>query len=101
MSRRDIFIEERKHRGPFPPAGEVSWLKAALFDDVETFIPEPVSRVRDCIGEGFVLLTEEKLAAILADFHEKNATQYGIARGKEGQDFLLPYLGSEIFTISW
>lgn len=81
--------------------GEVSWLKAALTSDRETFIPDTVGKIQDIIGRGTKSLTEEMLQDILNAFEAKNITSYEVAGRDEVEAFLRPYIGQKVFTVSW
>ncbi len=84
--------------------GEVSWLKAALFDD-DSYIPNPVARVSELIGEDEPELTEELRDKILQAVQAPNETHYDVY-GNAGddvslEDWLNQHLGKKLFTISW
>lgn len=81
--------------------GEVSWLKAALFEDAENYIPSPVQIINDLIGEDLPVLDEDLLGKILAALEQPNSTQYCIAEPKQVELFLRQHMGKRLFTISW
>jgi len=82
--------------------GEVSWLKAALFEDgEETFIPDTVAKVQEIIGEDQPVIDEELIQKVMDAFTEKNKTQYTIAKPQEVWAFLESHKGKKAFTISW
>lgn len=41
--------------------GEVSWLKAALFEDADTFIPNTIAKVTEIIGEDLPIIDDSLL----------------------------------------
>ncbi|GEM_PF-3040838 len=63
-------VEDRFLSLPFVSVGECSLLKAALFDEEETFVPNPIQKILDLIGpkeirkcdEAFVQGVKEALA---------------------------------------
>ena len=54
--------------------GEVSWLKAGLFDDPETFVPDPVGKINEVIGEDLPVITDELIDRIIEAFELENTT---------------------------
>jgi hypothetical protein len=82
--------------------GEVSWLKAALFEDGEdTFIPTTVQKVQDLIGENLPILDEKLIENIFDAFILDNKTSYKLADPREVVKFLMKYIGKPVFTVSW
>ncbi len=83
--------------------GAVSWLKAALLEDGETFIPNPVGEVSSLIGEDLPVLDDELEAKILKALDSKNQTGYEVAGSddKRVREFLTRYKGRKLFTVSW
>ena len=82
--------------------GEVSWLKAALCDDAEQFVPDSVAMIHELIGEDLPVLNDELIAKILKAMGLKNETSYGIEDGEDDiQKFLQKHKGKKVFTVSW
>ena len=83
--------------------GEVSWLKAGLFDDAATFVPGPVERVSSLIGESLPVLTPELKEQLLEALGLPNETSYDVASAAspEVRAFLDAHEGERLFTISW
>ncbi len=81
--------------------GEVSWLKAGLFEDDETFIPSTVEGVSELIGEDLPTLTEELLEEILSKFDLENKTSYRLNEKEVVEEFLKKHIGKKLFTVSW
>ena len=82
--------------------GEVSWLKAALFEDEETFVPSPVMRISELIPETPpVEITEELVAEAEKAFALENTTSYDVGDGADVVEFLRRNIGREAFTASW
>jgi hypothetical protein len=81
--------------------GEVSWLKAALFEEPEMFIPGTVVKISDLIGEELPIITDGLINKIVEAFNAENNTSYSLANPKEVEDFLKQYKGLPCFTISW
>jgi len=82
--------------------GEVSWLKAALFED-DKFIPGPVQAVSDVFGGGgeVIELTKENRQRIVNAMMNENTTGYSVASANSVREFLEQYGGYKAFTISW
>lgn len=81
--------------------GSVSWLKASISGDDEKYIPDPVARVQEAIGEYFPVLDEELRDKIITAFDVPNNTLYGVTRGDELAEWLDAHMGDRLFTISW
>ena len=81
--------------------GEVSWLKAALFSDPKTFIPDTVGKISDLIGDELPVLTRELKDKILEAFKAPNKTGYSLANPSKVNIFLKKHMGKRLFTVSW
>lgn len=81
--------------------GEVSWLKAALTGDSDTFVPTPVQQIHDVIGEELPMLDEALEAKILEALALKNDTGYDVTKQEEVKTFLKEHRGKRLFTVSW
>lgn len=81
--------------------GSVSWLKAALTDDIETYVPDPVMIVNDLIGEDLPEITDALIESVVVALQTPNTTDYTICTADEVLAFLQKHKGKRIFTISW
>lgn len=81
--------------------GEVSWLKAAIFENEGRYVPGPVIGVSELIDEDFPILTEKLKSEILGCFDIDNMSTYQVAHKQEVEDFLNRNMGKQLFTISW
>jgi hypothetical protein len=81
--------------------GEVSWLKAALCEDSKTFIPDPVQKIIDIVGEDFVIIDDSLIAKIKEAMQTKNTTQYKITKTEAVVEFLQNNKGKCVITVSW
>jgi hypothetical protein len=81
--------------------GEVSWLKAALFDDNERYIPDPVSAVNNIIGEDLPVIDDELVSKIVTALGLENKTSYAVTEPIEVKQFLEKHKGKRVFAISW
>lgn len=90
--------------------GEVSWLKAALFEDPDSFVPDTVAQISD-LCEDFPVITDEWIKKIVATFDVPNNTAkkdgvnmdkgYSLAIPSKVEEFLREHMGKKVFTISW
>lgn len=82
--------------------GEVSWLKAALTDDSETFVPNLVASVHEIIGENLPLI-DDSLIERLKAAHDaaSNETSYSTAEWEPIGKWLEANKGVPAFTVSW
>lgn len=80
--------------------GEVSWLKAALFEDPESFIPDLVGAVQDVIHD-LVLIDDKLIESIKAALNHGNKTGYSVTEADTVLEFLEGHKGKSAFTISW
>jgi hypothetical protein len=81
--------------------GEVSWLKAALFEDDETFIPNPVAQVNEIIGENLPIVDDALIEKIHLAVGVPNNTSYDVTGEHEVIAFLEKHRGKRAFTVSW
>ena len=81
--------------------GGVSWLKAAVTEDNDTYVPLTVKTVLDLIGEDLPVLDEELLNKILEAFDEPNTTTYSLNKKQKVEKFLKENMGKRLFTVSW
>src|SRR5262245_26911747 len=84
--------------------GEVSWLKAALLED-DDFIPEPVEKINELIGEDLPVLDEALKNSILDALKVRGdrGTGYDV-RSPDNEDlikWLDANMGRRLFTVSW
>jgi hypothetical protein len=81
---------------------EVSWLKATLAEDNETYVPSVAEQIGDLIGDELPVINDdliEKIKDILEN--TKNLTQYSIGDKDDIIDFLIDNKGKRVFSISW
>ena len=81
--------------------GEVSWLKAALFEDSESFIPDPVGAISELVGEDLPVIDDSFIVKIKEAMAIPNETGYSLANAEEIVVFLEEHKGKRVFTISW
>lgn len=81
--------------------GEVSWLKAAIFGDSETFIPSTVGQVHEVIGEHLPVINDALIAEVGSAFDLPNSTGYRLAERSKVIAFLESHKGKRTFTVSW
>lgn len=86
---------------PYIWIGEVSWLKADLLADDETFIPNTVGTIDELIGEDWPVLDDELIKNILQAFELENKARCLLAEVAEVSQFLEEHRGEKVFTISW
>lgn len=81
--------------------GEVSWLKAALFEDDDTYIPDPIGKLSELIDDGVTTIDEKFITMVEKAFGHPNQTDYSIANVTEVVEFLREHIGKRIFAVSW
>jgi len=99
--RSDYSIYEKCYGLPNIWIGEVSWLKANLTGDGETFIPDPVGKVSEIVGEHQPIVDDEFIDSIRSAFNSDNTTMYNCADKEDVVEFLNAHRGKRAFTISW
>lgn len=81
--------------------GQVSWLKAMILEDKDTFIPSVVERVSEILPYGVPrILTKEKIDALEEAFKLPNQTQYRIGNLDEVLRRLKKNIGQFVYTSS-
>lgn len=98
-------------RAPNVWVGQVSWLKAGLFEDDETYVPDTVAEILEGIGEVFPIIDDELIRQVRAAFELPNKTVkddgvwdgkgYSLADVDTVVTFLKRHKGERAFTISW
>lgn len=92
----------KMHDTPNIWIGEVSWLKAAVFNDPDAFIPNVVLMVHEAIGEDLPVLDEVLLEKLRSAFDAVGGgSGYSIAEWPKVEEFLRQHMGERLFTISW
>jgi hypothetical protein len=84
--------------------GEVSWLKAGLFEDGEKYIPTTVMEVSSVVHAenfGLKVIDDELIEAVSKAFDKENITGYRIAEKEKVIKFFTEYKGKKCFQISW
>lgn len=81
--------------------GEVSWLKAAMLDNSEDFVPSAVQAINARIGEDLPVIDDDLITDIVGAFDLENITTYELASPQEIRKFLEEHKGKRIFTVSW
>lgn len=81
--------------------GEVSWLKAALFNDGKSFVPGPIEKISELIGEDLIKIDTDLILAIAEALKIENETNYSLNDHKTIEQFLIKHKGKQVFTVSW
>lgn len=81
--------------------GGVSWLKASVFDDDETYVPDPVQKISELIGEDLPILDESLLNQIVDALQLENTTEYRINEPDKVKEFLNEHMGEKLFIVNW
>lgn len=81
--------------------GEVSWLKADLSGDPDTYIPGTVMKVHDIIGEVLPVIDTALIEKIRGAFKVENTTSYDVTTENAVVEFLTEHKGKRAFTVSW
>ncbi len=81
--------------------GEVSWLKAALFEDPERYVPLPVATIAEIIGEELPMCDDALINRIAEAMALPNGTGYQLANATEVLTWLEEHKGHRLFTVSW
>lgn len=107
----DSFDEDAVERTPNVWIGSVSWLKADLFSDSDTYIPQTVNKISCLIGRDLPVITEEFIQEVRKAFELPNNTikedgvwdgeGYRLANVDEVEKFLRLHMGKKVFQISW
>lgn len=86
---------------PHVEVGEVSWLKAAFFEDSGKFVPDPIQAVNDLVGEDLPVIDDEFLDKLAKALQLENKTQYSLSPWRRVMSFLESNRGKRVFTVSW
>jgi len=94
-------LYEKFSETPNIHVGEVSWLKAALFDNPEDFVPDPIGAIHDVIGEELPVVDDAMITKITDALKLPNQTGYSLSSAVDILAFLDKHKGKKVFTISW
>ena len=98
----ELFYDQEKiHNSESVWIGEVSWLKAGLMQDTDTFVPSTVMRVSEIVGRNLPVIDDEFIDKVIESFSLPNTTQYTLADKEEVREFLEKHKGEMAFQISW
>lgn len=81
--------------------GEVSWLKAALTEDPDTYVPDVVQAVSDIVGEDLPVIDDALISRVAGAFDVPNRTEYSVSDGRAVVAWLHEHRGERVFTLSW
>lgn len=86
--------------------GEVSWLKASLFEDgEEDFVPNPIMNLSKVFPEAkaddLTVITDEVIEKTKEAFGDPNQTSYQVEELEPLIDFLVEHKGKKVFSVSW
>lgn len=80
--------------------GEVSWLKAALFEDAGTFVPRPILVINEATRD-MPVIDDDLIDTVKQAFELDNTTGYKLCSADEVVKFLTEHKGKRCFNISW
>jgi hypothetical protein len=81
--------------------GEWSPLKAGLFEEPETFIPDAMGQIQEIIGEDLPVIDDVLIEKIKKALSLENKTSYRVSDGEPIIKFLEEHRGKRVFTVSW
>lgn len=81
--------------------GQVSFLKAMIFEDTETFVPSTIGEISEIIGEDFHVIDDGLIGKIEESFNLANNTGYSLNEKGDVIHFLNQRKGEKVFTINW
>lgn len=81
--------------------GQVSWIKAIVTGDAQSFIPGPVQAIRGIFGRNLVEITDEVISLVSAAMDDQNDTSYALNEKSKVIEFLKRNIGERAFIISW
>lgn len=101
---REVFLPDLNENVVFNTegvwCGEVSWLKAALLENVEEFVPSVIEQLNELV-ENFPIINEQSIEQISSLFDLPNTTQYEIAKKEDVIKFLQNNLGHRVYGLSF
>jgi hypothetical protein len=96
--RRELFY--RIMRTPCVFVGQVSWLKAAISQAPETYIPEPIAMIDDLIGLSFPVIDDAFIEAVGRALEAPNTTTYHLNNPETVLAFLRKHKGKKCFALN-
>lgn len=105
FGRTNMDVYKKIANTPKHIIGDVSWLKAMVFEDEESFIPDPISILSDIfpqtIVEHFTVITDGIIEQVKAAYGKPNQTGYDVKELEPLIDFLVDHKGKQAFSVSW
>jgi hypothetical protein len=92
--------KELLHRIAMTPCvfvGQVSWLKAAIFEAPEKYIPGPIAMLNDLIGLSFPVIDDAFIEAVGHALEASNTTTYHLNNPETVLAFLRKHKGKKCF----
>lgn len=93
------YDEDAVYNAPGTYIGEVSWMKAAIFENSERYIPTTVELISALVGKNLPEITDEFIDEVRKAFDEPNTTSYGLADRDTVIAFLAEHKGSRVFQM--
>lgn len=81
--------------------GEVSWLKAAVFESPGDFVPDPIAKISEIITDELPTIDDKLIAKVEVAMGLSNETGYSLGSQNDVIDFLKLHKGKRCFTVSW
>ena len=85
--------------------GDVSWLKAMVFEDPNAFIPDPIMELDkifpQTLVKEFTVITDEVITRVKEAYGYPNQTGYNVEELEPLIDFLVDHQGKQVFSVSW
>jgi len=94
-------VYERVINTPNIWVGEVSWLKAMVFEKPADFIPQAIGKIHEIIGEELPDIDDILIHDIKCAMTLPNSTGYSLANAESILEFLEQHRGKKVFTVSW
>ena len=100
MSSERQAARDRIYSCPDIWVGEVSWLKAALFADQDSFVPDAVAAVSTVVGEDLPVIDDMLIKRVADALGQGNTTGYNVTSENPVLAFLEQHRGKRAFTMS-
>ena len=88
-------------RTPSVWVGQVSWLKCALSNDPDTYVPGPVEAISELVGEDLPAIDDLFISRAAEAMALANSTSYSVAKPGDVVEFLQTHKEKRVFTVSW
>lgn len=86
---------------PSVGVGDWSPLKASIMEEGDQYIPTPLEKIQEIVGEDLPVIDNEMIKKVGDALGLENKTHYDVSSDVPIISFLMKHRGEQVFTVSW